>query len=103
MLVFTMLPTDSIMFPTENSSMQLKAISNRGFDEGRTMLFEITTPKGSYDIDLKEGEDTELTLGFNKVYFGVKKIRSNTGKIYFSPNSEISVIRYSKGFRNECI
>lgn len=95
MLIFTMVPTDSITIGTAN--LVLDSINYTG--NGKCMMFKLSHNNGEKVIPLYDNQETVLNIDNNEVLVHTSKIRPTCGKLYFHDTAQRVFLHYNKGNR----
>lgn len=96
MLIYTMMPTDSITL--DDAILVLDSISFKGTDQGRCMYFKLIQDNKESVIPLYEKEESVINVNDIPVTVHADKVRSTCGKLYFHNNNTIKP-HYNKGLR----
>ena len=96
MLIYTMMPTDSISF--DNATLVLDSISYKGSNKGKCMSFKLIQDNQESIIPLNEKEETVININNQPLTVHTDKVRTTCGKLYFH-NTNNMRLHYNKGLR----
>lgn len=96
MLIYTMMPTDSITL--DDATLVLDSISFKGADQGKCMSFKLIQDNQESIIPLYEKEESVININNTLLTVHTDKVRNTCGKLYFHDTYSIRP-HYNKGLR----
>lgn len=96
MLIYTMMPTDSITL--DDATLVLDSISFKGIAKGKCMSFKLIQNNNESVIPLYEKEEAIININDIPLTVHTDKVRNTCGKLYFHDTYSIRP-HYNKGLR----